>query len=50
MIKYEDNCVGCPPEMGCLGSACSNRNVPVFVCDDCGCEDETLYFPLDQDV
>lgn len=37
-IKYEDECVGCPPEMGCLGSACRNRNVPHYYCDgeDCG--------------
>ena len=28
MIKYEDECVGCPPERGCLGSVCPNRNVP----------------------
>lgn len=37
-IKYEDECVGCPPELGCLGSACSKRNVPHYYCDgeDCG--------------
>lgn len=36
MIKYENECVGCPPEMGCLGSACPNRNVPYYYCDRCG--------------
>ena len=36
MIKYENECVGCPPEMGCLGSSCSYRDVPHFYCDDCG--------------
>ena len=36
MIKYEDQCVGCPPEMGCLGSSCPNRNVKVITCDVCG--------------
>lgn len=36
MIKYEDECVGCPKEMGCLGDACPNRNVPYYFCDDCG--------------
>ena len=35
MIKYEDNCVGCPPEMGCLGSSCPNRNIEVHYCDIC---------------
>ena len=38
MIKYEDQCVGCPSEMGCMGSACPNRNVKVIYCDCCGDE------------
>lgn len=36
MIIYENQCVGCPPETGCLGPACDRRNVPVLVCDRCG--------------
>ena len=36
MIRYENECVGCPPEMGCLGSSCPNRNVPHRYCDKCG--------------
>lgn len=36
MIKYENECVGCPPEMGCMGNACPYRNVPVYYCDECG--------------
>lgn len=36
MIKYINECVGCPPERGCLGSSCPNRNVPVIICDMCG--------------
>ena len=43
MIKTEDNCVGCPPEMGCLGSFCPNRNVLVYICDCCKCEADELY-------
>ena len=35
MIQYEDECVGCPPEIGCLGSGCPKKNVPHFFCDDC---------------
>lgn len=35
MIEYEDMCVGCPPEIGCLGDACPNKNVPVPYCDEC---------------
>ena len=38
MIKSENHCVGCPKEMGCMGSACPNRNVEVAYCDVCGCE------------
>lgn len=35
MIRYEDECVGCPPERGCLGEGCPNRNVPHYECDCC---------------
>lgn len=38
MKRIENECVGCPPEMGCLGSACPNRNVERFYCDKCGDE------------
>lgn len=43
MVKIENDCVGCPPEMGCLGSSCPYRDVPHYYCDDCGCEDDTFY-------
>lgn len=43
MIKFENECVGCPKEMGCRGSGCPNRHVPYFVCDECGDEVEFLY-------
>ena len=39
MRVYENECVGCAPEMGCIGSACPYRNVERFYCDECG--DET---------
>lgn len=35
MIRYENQCVGCPPEMGCMGEGCPKRNVPVPYCDEC---------------
>jgi hypothetical protein len=35
MIRYENQCVGCPTEKGCLGSACPNRSVEVYYCDKC---------------
>ena len=35
MIKYKNECVGCPPEMGC-SDACPYKKVPVYYCDECG--------------
>lgn len=45
MIDYTNECVGCPPEMGCLGPSCPNRNVPNYFCDECGdsCAPSQLY-------
>ena len=40
MTVYEDDCVGCPPEMGCLGNTCPFKNVPHYYCDMCGREYE----------
>lgn len=40
MIAYEDYCIGCPKEMGCLGAACPMKNVPVTYCDTCGADAE----------
>lgn len=37
MVEYEDECVGCPPEM-----SCPNMNVPHYYCDECG-DETTLY-------
>ena len=38
MIKFENECVGCPPNMGCLGGACPYRSVPHWICDRCDAE------------
>ena len=35
MQKIEDECVGCPPELGCRGEYCPNRNVTHWYCDKC---------------
>ena len=35
MLKFEKECVGCPPEKGCLGDRCPNRNVARCYCDEC---------------
>ena len=42
MIIFEDECVNCPPEMGCLGDSCPNKRVPHYICDKCD-EEDTLY-------
>ena len=45
--RVENECVGCPTEMGCLGSSCPNRNVLYISCDECGedlFEDEVYEF------
>lgn len=43
MIKYENECVCCPANMGCLGSSCPKKNVAYFICDRCDCEVDELY-------
>ena len=48
MIYRENECVGCPPEMGCLGSACRYRNVLQLVCDHCHAEVDKLYWIGDE--
>ena len=35
MVIYENECVGCEPWMGCLGSACPHRHTAHFICDCC---------------
>ena len=42
MIKCENECVGCPKEMGCLGDGCPNRNVKLAYCDRCCADCEEL--------
>ena len=49
MRRIEDECVGCPPEMGCLGDSCPNRNVVHFYCDRCH-QEETLYYYNGEEV
>lgn len=43
MITVEDECVGCLPSMGCLGSSCPYRSVEHKICDICENEVDTLY-------
>lgn len=44
MIKYENDCVGCPDGVPCMGSTCPNRNVPHYYCDNCGSEEDLYEF------
>lgn len=44
MIIYENECVGCPTGMGCMGSSCPNRNVKHYICDECKDEFEKIYY------
>ena len=43
MIKIENECVGCPPEMGCIGSSCPYIRVPHLYCDKCGADVDELF-------
>lgn len=45
MRKYENQCVGCPPEMGCLGNSCPYKKVPIDYCDQC--EGENAEYRID---
>lgn len=46
--RIENQCVGCPPNMGCLGSACPNRNVKIHYCDRCGADDTDIYHDTEE--
>lgn len=35
MVKIENQCVGCSPEIGCFGEICPNRKVKIYECDKC---------------
>ena len=49
MIKIENECVDCPPDIGCIGNSCPYLHVPRFYCDECGDEAE-LYWYDDQQL
>lgn len=48
MVRFEDECVGCPPEIGCIGDDCPYRNVPRFYCDECEEENQLYWFDEQQ--
>ena len=46
-VYDKDGCVGCPPEMGCLGQACLQCWYIRMTCDVCGEEVEELHRNID---
>ena len=42
MKKVENECIGCPTEIGCFGSSCKYSNVIRYYCDFCK-EETKLY-------
>ena len=49
MKTIEDECVGCPLEIGCLGSSCPYKDVVHYYCDNCG-EETQLYYYDDKEL
>lgn len=44
MIKYENQCCQCSTSSyPCVGTSCSKRKVPIFICDECLEETDILY-------
>ena len=48
MIEYENRCTGCSDSSHCQGRYCPNRNVKVYICDDCGSEASLYEFDGDE--
>ena len=44
MRKTTNECVGCPSNIGCIGSACPYIDVTRFYCDECGGETDLYYY------
>lgn len=40
---FKNECVGCPTEMGCLGTMCPYQNVEYLICDECEDSCDILY-------
>lgn len=45
MIIYENECMGCQPELPCIGSGCKYYYpIGKHVCDECGDENTLRYY------
>lgn len=51
-VVFEDGCVGCPSEMGCIGDSCPNKHEAHYYCDKCDAEVSAgeLYEVDDEDL
>ena len=43
LLYDKGECVGCPPEMGCMGAKCPQCNVIRIYCDICNNETDEVY-------
>lgn len=48
MVRFENDCVGCPHEFGCSKFSCPFYQVPHYYCDECGTESDKLYHFYDE--
>lgn len=48
MRIIENDCVGCPPDLGCIGDQCPYRNAVHYYCDICG--DDAVYILDDEEL
>lgn len=44
MITYENNCVGCPDGIPCIGKICPLVHQEVVICDQCGNHINSKYY------
>lgn len=50
MVRYENDCVGCPQELACSKYSCPFYRVPHYYCDLCGVESDKLYHFYDEQL
>jgi hypothetical protein len=50
MRKILNECVSCPPELGCIGTACPYSNITQYCCDVCNTETKLYYTDDDREL
>ena len=48
MEVIQNECVGCPPEISCIGNSCPYKNVSRHYCDYCGREEKLYHYDNDE--